>query len=241
VAGAGRVESGTDTIYAEASDAIVIPPGTPHRYYANEAKPWTIWWVHATGTDASDFGEAICGAGGGPVSIRIDRMLEAAALARAALTAMERDETKASLYDASAATWQLLSMLAARQLRGQHEKVDPIQAAADHIALHYSEPLQVAELAKRASLSVSHFASLFRRDFGVGPREYLCRIRMAHAREDLLTTADSVATVARSVGYDDPFYFSRQFSRIHGVPPSVYRRCQVRRTAVLLTGNRGTK
>jgi AraC-like DNA-binding protein len=32
-----------------------------------------------------------------------------------------------------------------------------------------------------------------------------------------------VAEIGRDVGYGDPFYFSRQFSRIHGMSPSEYR------------------
>ena len=35
--------------------------------------------------------------------------------------------------------------------------------------------------------------------------------------------ADAAVKVAREVGYDDPFYFSRQFRRVHGVSPSDYR------------------
>jgi len=38
-----------------------------------------------------------------------------------------------------------------------------------------------------------------------------------------MTTDQSVATIARQVGYDDPLYFSRIFRRVHGVSPSEYR------------------
>jgi AraC family transcriptional regulator of arabinose operon len=46
---------------------------------------------------------------------------------------------------------------------------------------------------------------------------------MARARELLDTTELHVAEIGREVGYADPFYFSRQFSRVHCMSPSDYR------------------
>ncbi|MNW68056.1 Arabinose operon regulatory protein [compost metagenome] len=47
---------------------------------------------------------------------------------------------------------------------------------------------------------------------------------MARARHLLDTTAAPVKAVADEIGYDDPYYFSRLFRRIHDVSPSEYRR-----------------
>lgn len=47
--------------------------------------------------------------------------------------------------------------------------------------------------------------------------------RMSRAREVLDMTALPVSLVARGVGYDDPFYFSRVFRRVHGLTPRDYR------------------
>lgn len=43
---------------------------------------------------------------------------------------------------------------------------------------------------------------------------------MGKAREILDGTNLPVAAVAREVGYDDAMYFSRQFTRTHGMPPT---------------------
>jgi AraC-like DNA-binding protein len=41
----------------------------------------------------------------------------------------------------------------------------------------------------------------------------------------MLLDGDSpVAEVARTVGYDDPYHFSRVFKRVKGRPPSEFRR-----------------
>ena len=47
---------------------------------------------------------------------------------------------------------------------------------------------------------------------------------MASARELLDTTTEPVEMIAHSVGYEDSFYFARQFKKIHGLTPSAYRK-----------------
>ena len=37
-------------------------------------------------------------------------------------------------------------------------------------------------------------------------------------------TALSIAEIARAVGYEDPFYFSRLFRQKMGAPPTEFRR-----------------
>ena len=72
-------------------------------------------------------------------------------------------------------------------------------------------------------LSASHYAALFRRATGYGVLEYQTRLRMALARELLDTTDRSVASIAREIGYTDPLYFSRHFTKVHGASPTAYR------------------
>lgn len=58
----------------------------------------------------------------------------------------------------------------------------------------------------------------------VGPRfEYLLGIRLSRAKELLARTDVPVAGMARRVGYEDPAYFSRLFSRRVGMAPVRFR------------------
>jgi transcriptional regulator GlxA family with amidase domain len=85
------------------------------------------------------------------------------------------------------------------------------------------KPLPAASLASQASMSLSHFFALFKRQVGTTPIDYLIHLRMERAR-DLLTTTDlSVKEIAAALGYDDPFYFSRVFKSVNGVAPTDFR------------------
>ncbi|GAA4923824.1 hypothetical protein GCM10023237_51390 [Streptomyces coeruleoprunus] len=67
-----------------------------------------------------------------------------------------------------------------------------------------------------------------RRTAGCSPKDYLLSVRLGRAKELLATTDLPVSAVARRVGYDDPAYFSRLFTRRVGTPPVRFRAQQSR-------------
>ena len=74
-----------------------------------------------------------------------------------------------------------------------------------------------------AGFSPSHFSARFRAVTGFSVTEYVKRLRMARARQLLITSDHTVAEIAAAVGYPDPFYFSRNFSAVNGVSPRAFR------------------
>jgi len=95
-----------------------------------------------------------------------------------------------------------------------------IEDAIRHMQAHFMEPLTLASLAGRYQMKPKYFSHLFIKFTGTGPIEYLIHYRMNKAHEWLLTKRFSVSAVARSVGYADPYYFSRLFKKYKGVAPS---------------------
>ena len=59
--------------------------------------------------------------------------------------------------------------------------------------------------------------------------DYFIHIKIQRACFLLDTTTLSVREIGSQVGYEDPYYFSRIFRKVMGVPPRAYR--QSRRTA----------
>jgi AraC-like DNA-binding protein len=76
-------------------------------------------------------------------------------------------------------------------------------------------------------VSRSTLAKRFADLVGEPPLTYLARRRMTLAA-DLLVEQDgaTIADVARTVGYSDPFAFSAAFKRIRGASPSEFRERQ---------------
>ncbi|WP_433357417.1 AraC family transcriptional regulator [Microtetraspora malaysiensis] len=82
----------------------------------------------------------------------------------------------------------------------------------------------VAALAAKVGMSRAAFAARFTSLVGEPPLTYLTSWRMTLAADLLRDTEATVATVARTVGYEDAFAFSVAFKRARGVSPSVWRR-----------------
>ena len=82
----------------------------------------------------------------------------------------------------------------------------------------------MAELSRTVGLSRSALADRFTRLIGMAPMHYLTNWRMQVARQQLRTTAASLAQVAQAVGYESEAAFSRAFKKAFGVAPATWRR-----------------
>jgi AraC-like DNA-binding protein len=71
--------------------------------------------------------------------------------------------------------------------------------------------------------SKDYAVRMFRRRFGLPPKEFLLRCRMNAARDYLLAGLSVKETASRS-GFADEQYFSRFFAKREGVSPREYRR-----------------
>jgi len=90
-----------------------------------------------------------------------------------------------------------------------------------------SSVLSVATMARDAGLSRQHFTELFRHHFGMAPMKYVRQARMHRAAHLLRDQNLRVSDVARAVGFEDPFHFSRSFRKEFGIPPRLLKRRQM--------------
>jgi AraC-like DNA-binding protein len=81
------------------------------------------------------------------------------------------------------------------------------------------EEIDLASLAREASLSPFHFLRLFSKALGVTPHQYLIRSRLRRAAKLLAEKERSVTDIALDVGFADLSNFVRTFRRAAGVPP----------------------
>lgn len=87
-----------------------------------------------------------------------------------------------------------------------------------------ARPWTLQELARTAGMSRSSFAEKFRRLVGTPPMDYLTRWRMLVAGDRLRHTAQSVAAIAQSIGYESESAFSTAFKRVMACSPRQFRR-----------------
>ncbi len=93
----------------------------------------------------------------------------------------------------------------------------------DLIDRAYAEQLDIAALARSASVSTAYFSRSFKAAFGETPHQYLMSRRMERAKALLRSGDLSVTDVCLAVGFTSLGSFSTQFRRFVGDSPSAYR------------------
>ena len=98
-----------------------------------------------------------------------------------------------------------------------------VKTAMAYLHEHYERPLARHDLAQAAGVSENYLSQIFHRELGLSPSNYLCRVRVHHAKKLLCNTDDSITVIATRVGFQDAAYFSRVFHKLVGAAPQAYR------------------
>ncbi len=81
-----------------------------------------------------------------------------------------------------------------------------------------SEKIELDRIASTAFMSRFHYTRVFKRVYGLSPRQYLRELRIARAKE-LLKQGRSTADVCIEVGYDSLPTFCNAFKKATGYTP----------------------
>ncbi len=100
-----------------------------------------------------------------------------------------------------------------------HAQEKGVSEAMLWIKHHYNQPLNIGQLAKSVSMSVSSLHHRFKALTVMSPLQYQKQLRLLEARKLLLAGKLEAASVAFQVGYESPSQFSREYRRLFGAPP----------------------
>lgn len=84
---------------------------------------------------------------------------------------------------------------------------------------NYTEAINMNELAQQAHMSASTFRQHFKALTGTSPLQYLKTLRLQEARDQMLVRGVDATLASNLVGYESASQFSREYSRLFGLPP----------------------
>ena len=93
-----------------------------------------------------------------------------------------------------------------------------------HVEEHFPGTVSMAEMARLAGLSPTHFNRRFRQLLRMTPTAYLRAVRVQRARTLLATTRKSLAEIAALTGFTDQSHFTKRFRQTTGLTPDAYRK-----------------
>lgn len=225
VGGRGWCELGGARHPVGPNDLLVIPARCPHAYGADETDPWTIEWFHAAGIGVAELLRRM-GAGRRSPVLPLRPGAWDSALFEEALSGLETRFTHSHLLGSALALSHLLARVIIRQKEGVVDASSPaarLEKVAAFLRANHALSTGVHEMASMAGFSPSHFTALFLKHTGHPPTDYLIRTRVNRACQLLDFTSLNIKEIAASVGYSDPYYFSRVFKKMTACSPKAYR------------------
>ncbi|MFD0829010.1 AraC family transcriptional regulator N-terminal domain-containing protein [Neobacillus sp. M.A.Huq-85] len=106
-----------------------------------------------------------------------------------------------------------------KQIAIEGSSTNQISDVIQHIMNNYEKSFKIEELAEIANMSVSSLHRHFKEVTAMSPIQFQKQLRLQEARSLLLSESDDAADVAFQVGYESPSQFSREYSRMFGLPP----------------------
>ena len=89
---------------------------------------------------------------------------------------------------------------------------------------HYSEPIEVEDLARACNLSTSYFYRIFLKAADMPPNEFLTKTRLNAAQNLLISTDLPIIEIAGQCGFGSQSYFSYSFKHHFGETPNQFRK-----------------
>jgi len=101
---------------------------------------------------------------------------------------------------------------------GQFKAIKP---AIDYIEAHFLEGKIAAEdISQNCDFSYEYIRKLFVKKFGVSPIKYAINLKINYACELMQSGIYTVSQIAEICGYNDIYFFSRQFKEYMGISPT---------------------
>lgn len=116
-----------------------------------------------------------------------------------------------------------------KALYSNQPQIDAIIAVRSYIDTHYARPIHLDQLSAVQGISKYHLLRLYKRYYGLTPRQYLIQKRMQQAKEHL-KAGMTVTETCFAVGFESLGSFSSSFKRKIGKTPREFQKEQLSRS-----------
>jgi AraC-like DNA-binding protein len=206
---------------------FILPPDKPHSYGADDEDPWSIYWIHFKGEQADFYANTTEGA----VDIAQtdeSRLQDRISIFEDIFRTLQNGYAIENINYAISCLYYFLGSL--KYLGQFKDKAnsesgrDIIDRSIKYIRENIESDITIKSLCEHVGYSESHFSSIFRKQTGFTPINYIQHLRIQTACNLLDFSEMKINQISFKVGISDPYYFSRLFTRITGLTPTEYRK-----------------
>jgi AraC-like DNA-binding protein len=225
--GKGIYQVGDTTYNLNSGQGFLICPGIVTYYQADFINPWNYSWVGFHGLKAENYLKKANLTIENPIfTYRKDDFIENCFKEMLNCKQM----TKSREVRLLGLLYLFLSQLIEENNQplyfeeSVNRKKQYVEKVVEFIEINYSRKISIAEIANYIGLDRSYMGAIFKEYFNTSPQNYLINFRINKACNLMKNPNLSIGEISRSVGYDDPFLFSKMFKKIKGIPPRIYRK-----------------
>jgi len=210
----------------EANEFMLLPATKEYlRYGADADDPWTIYWVHFSGRDMTTFNQGFgIGLFDGPQKVFFNE--KGLHIWDTMYQNLEMGYSKENLANTNLCLYHFIATFLFPDKHFNEKKQDARDMINETILYMRKEldaKLTIQDMAQKNNLSISHFSSLFRKATGMSPMDYFIHLKLQKACLLLYNGDTKIKDIALSIGYEDPYYFSRLFKKYMNVSPDRFR------------------
>lgn len=133
---------------------------------------------------------------------------------------------------------KLISIIQLNYLRDRkHQEIKPVQSEEmanervmeilEYVENNFREPLTLEEVASTQFITVPYLSKFFKKQTGKTFLQYLNKVRLAHAVNELINTKKSITRIALDNGFPNLVAFNRVFNDKFKVKPADYRKSKL--------------
>ena len=227
--GCGKARVSHDEFEVQPGEYIVIPAKASHYYSADEDNPWTIYWLHFKGTNANDIIDFFQKKNSGYKGY-ISYNDQSISFFNEMYGQLERGYSMDNLLYSNMCLWHYFSTFMFNDKyisQGSALKKDEIDNVIDFLRSNINQALTIDQIAASVNLSISHFSYLFKKKTGFTAIEYFNHLKIQKACQYILFSNMRINEIALELGFNDPSYFTRLFTKTMNVSPNQYREKRV--------------
>ncbi|RUO25382.1 AraC family transcriptional regulator [Aliidiomarina minuta] len=221
--GSYRTEQHQGTI--EAGQVLFLRRGVAHSYQSDPDQPWSIYWAHFAGELVGHYMDYIGlhkDSGSPLLSLHNWKALLPDVTQLLNLQHQRLSQERA-LFASTLLQKILIHLPLLRKEEQQNGAAFNLTTLERFMHDNSHRALELTDFARFTGISTHHFSKKFRQLTGDSPIRYFNHMKIRQAQSMLKETSHSVRQIGQTLGFDDPYYFSRLFKKVTGIAPSAYR------------------
>jgi AraC-like DNA-binding protein len=224
VSGEGKIFIQEKEIDIQPNTYFIVPKNTAHKYGSSSAVPWTIYWIHFSGTLAENiFKHSFSNKRPGVQLLeynenRINLFNQIYQMLEHSFEERDLEIVNISLY------YFISSIIYNKEINAEMLDNDIVSSSIKYMKSNLDKKLDIVHLANQQSISTSHYIRLFKQKMGLSPINYFNQLKIHQSCQYLYFTDKSIKEICVKLGFDDPYYFSRLFKKLMGISPSIYKK-----------------